>query len=127
MISLNGSPRSSFALSSSRPIVRMGSVPSAACRVGWSFIRDMIARAGNGRYRRGSMEAILPVGRHATGRSGDRLIDWVVARRGEWGTVGVLLRGVVPEPVLAGLVALHDWMSGRGGMPARMLRWRRIA
>jgi hypothetical protein len=45
----------------------------------------------------------------------------MVARRGKLWTVEVLLRRVVPEPVLARLVALHDRVLGFGCVVAGVL------
>src|SRR5664280_2429103 len=73
-----------------------------------------------------SVQVALPVSGHAPGRSGHRLVDRVVLRRSQDGTVGVLLRGVVPEPVLVRLVAADHGMPGVGRVVARVLRGRRI-
>jgi hypothetical protein len=45
----------------------------------------------------------------------------MMARRSEWGTVSVFLRRVVPEPVLARLVALDDGMVLVDGVVTRVL------
>ena len=73
------------------------------------------------------MQFALPPRRHATGRSGYGLVDRMIVGRREHGAVHELFGHVVPEPVLAGLVALDDGMSGFGSVLARMLGWRRIA
>jgi len=73
------------------------------------------------------MQAALPVSRHAPGRSGHRLRQRVVFRRSQDRAVGVLLRGVAPEPVLVRLEASDDWMPGVGCVVAGVLRRRRIA
>src|SRR5689334_9180762 len=75
----------------------------------------------------GSVEMVLPVVRHAALRSGHRLVFRVTVRRRQRGTLAVLLRFVVPEPVLAGLEALDDRMAEVRRMMARVLRRRRIA
>src|SRR4029079_6281877 len=74
-----------------------------------------------------SVEVTLPVPGHPTRRSGHRMVERVVVWRSEHGSLEVLLGGVIPEPVLAGLEALDDRMPGVGGVAARMLRRRRVA
>src|SRR5258707_6968746 len=69
----------------------------------------------------------LPVRWHAPGRSGHGLVERVVVRRSENGTLEELLGRVIPEPVLAGLEALDDRVAFSAGMPTRMLRRRRVA
>jgi hypothetical protein len=73
------------------------------------------------------MQLVFPVSGHATGWSGHGLVDRVMVRRSQDGTLEVLLRRVVPEPVLARLVALDDRVLLGSGMVARMLGWRRVA
>ena len=69
----------------------------------------------------------LPVRWHATGRSGDGLVERVMARRSQGGTLEVFLGRVVPEPILAWLEALDDWMPRIDGVVTRVLGWRRVA
>lgn len=69
----------------------------------------------------------LPVSRHATPRSRDRLVDRMVMWRRQLWTVDVLLRRVVEEPVLAGLIALDDGVSAFLRMVARVLGWGGVA
>ena len=74
-----------------------------------------------------SVQLALPAWRYSTGRSGDRLIQRVVMRWRENRTIQVLLGLVVPEPVLARFVALHDGMSRAVRMTAGVLRRRGVA
>src|SRR5215210_6895757 len=74
-----------------------------------------------------SVELSLPVWRHPTGGSGNRLVERVVAGRREGRAVEIRQGFVVPEPVLAGLVALRDGRTGRRRVPTRVLRRRRVA
>ncbi|CAN5538911.1 hypothetical protein BH23CHL6_BH23CHL6_05840 [soil metagenome] len=74
-----------------------------------------------------SVQLSLPVCGHSTGRPGDWLIDRVVMRRSKYRTIEVLLGPVVPEPILARFIALHDWIPGAVRMVAGVLRRRRIA
>jgi len=48
-------------------------------------------------------------------------------RRSQDGTLEIFLGGVIPEPVLARLVAPDDRMSRINGVMTRVLRWRRVA
>jgi hypothetical protein len=48
-------------------------------------------------------------------------------RRSQDRTFEIFLGRVIPEPVLAGLVAPDDRMSRIVGVMARVLRWRRVA
>jgi hypothetical protein len=74
-----------------------------------------------------SVQVALPVSRHTAGRSGHRLCQRVVLRRSKDRAVGVLLRGVVPEPVLVRLEASDDGMPSFGRVSAGVLGRRRIA
>ena len=73
------------------------------------------------------MQLELPVRWHATLRSGHGLVERMMARRSQGGALEVFLGRVVPEPVLAWLVALDDWMAGIDGMVTRVLTRRRVA
>lgn len=68
-----------------------------------------------------SVELLLPILGHATSRTRDGLVERVMARLRQDGTLEVLLGGVVPEPVLLGLEGLDDGMAFGGGMAARVL------
>jgi hypothetical protein len=48
-------------------------------------------------------------------------------RRGQLGAEGILLAGVIPEPGLAGLEALDDWMAGVRRVMAGVLGRGRVA
>src|SRR5688500_14026834 len=74
-----------------------------------------------------SMELLLPVVRDATLGTRHRLVNRMVLRRRERRALAVLRPLVVPEPVLAGLEGLHDGVLRVAGVPARVLRRRRIA
>ena len=74
-----------------------------------------------------SMQAALPVSRHAPGRSGYRLCQRVVLRRSKDRAVGVLLRGVVPEPILTRLEAGYDGVARRLCVSRSVLRGRAVA
>ena len=74
-----------------------------------------------------SVQLPLPVWRHAAGRSRHGLVERVLARRSQERALEILLCRVVPEPLLARLVALDDRMSPADGVVTRMLRWRRVA
>lgn len=71
--------------------------------------------------RGSSVEVLLPVGRDPPGGTRRGLVERMVSRRGELRSLGVLLRRVIPEPVLARLVALDDWMPGFEGVSAGVL------
>jgi len=73
------------------------------------------------------MQLSLPSHGHLAGRSRHRLIERVVVRRSQRGPLEELLRLVVPEPVLARLVALDDRVSASSGVATCMLRWGRVA
>lgn len=51
------------------------------------------------------------------------MVERMVAGRGKLGTVPELLRRVIPEPLLARLIALDDRMPCVSGMVACVLRW----
>jgi hypothetical protein len=68
-----------------------------------------------------SVQLPLPVRRHSAGWPGYGLVERMVMRRSEDGTLEELLGRVIPEPVLAGLEALGDRMVVRGGVSTRML------
>jgi hypothetical protein len=70
------------------------------------------------------MQLIFPVAGDATGWSGHGLVERVMMGRSQDGSLEILLRRVVPEPVLARLVALGDGVLRSAGMSARMLGWR---
>ena len=74
-----------------------------------------------------SVQVARPVMRHAFGGPEHRLVDWVMLRRSEDGTFGVAFRRVVPEPVLARLVAPDDSMPRVDRVVACVPRGRRIA
>src|SRR5687767_8452419 len=59
-----------------------------------------------------SVQMGFPVARHAAGRPRHGLLERVVHGGCERRTFDRFLAGVVPEPVLAGLIALRDRMSG---------------
>ena len=96
------------------------------CREAHGHLRVMVG-AGGGRCRgHASVQAALPVRWHASHRSRRRLIHRVVVWRGEDRAVDSLLRLVVPEPVLARLVALGDRVADLRGVATGMLRRRGI-
>jgi hypothetical protein len=74
-----------------------------------------------------SVQLPLPSCGHAAGWSRHGLVERVMLRRSEDRALHVLLGNVVPEPVLARLVAPDDRMLCIGGMLTRMLRGRRVA
>jgi hypothetical protein len=71
-----------------------------------------------------SVQVLLPVSRYTTLRAGNRLIRWVMPRRGQGRSVVELVGGVVPVPVLARLEALHERMAAAVCMFAGVLGWR---
>ncbi|CRK52910.1 hypothetical protein RHCRD62_50113 [Rhodococcus sp. RD6.2] len=73
------------------------------------------------------MNVVAPVQRYPALRSRRGLIQWVVPGLGEFRSLVHPLGPVVPEPVLARLVALYERVTGRGGVRRRVLRGRRIA
>src|SRR5437879_2820591 len=73
-----------------------------------------------------SVQVSLPIPWHAASRSRHGLVGRVVPGCDQLGTVEVLLRRVVPEPVLARLVALDDRVPGVSGMVAGVLRRGRV-
>ena len=70
------------------------------------------------------MEVELPVGRDPIGWPGNGLVERVMVRRRQDRTLEVDFLDIVPEPVLAGLIALDDGVAEVGGMLAGMLRRR---
>ena len=70
-----------------------------------------------------SVQSCRPVPGHAARGSWHRLVERMVAGRGKLGTVPELLRRVIPEPLLARLIALDDRMPCVSGMVACVLRW----
>lgn len=70
------------------------------------------------------MKLLFPVRRHAAGRAGHRLIQGVVMRRRQLGSIRELIGPVVVEPVLAGLETLNDRVTRAPGMVAGVLGWR---
>ena len=80
------------------------------------------------RLMSGSPQQLLPVGRHTSGRSRRRLIQWVMFRWGEFRAVVVeLLVAVIVEPMLRRLVTGEHRMSGRFGVDGGVLARRVIA
>ena len=67
------------------------------------------------------MQVAHPVAGYGARRSGSGLIDWMTVRPGKLRTVNGVVGLEVPEPVLAGLEALHDAMAGGAPVGARML------
>ena len=67
------------------------------------------------------MKLVFPIGRDAPRRSRDRLIERMVARGSERHTLYFVLGVVVPEPVLAGLVARHHRVVGIERVVLRVL------
>lgn len=74
-----------------------------------------------------SAEALLPLRWHMAGGTRNRLLDRVVRRWRERRADGIALGDVIPEPVLAGLVALGDPVAGFGGVAAGVPGRRRVA
>jgi hypothetical protein len=71
-----------------------------------------------------SMQVLLPVVRHTVGWSGHGLVERMVMRRDEFGTVDVIVRGIVVEPVFARLEAVdHRVACARSVLPG-VLGWR---
>src|SRR3954447_21021029 len=126
MISLKSSPRSSFARSSSREIVRIGSVPRAAVGRGWSIAGPSIARrvitsplaSHTGHHRPMDMDLVEFAGWPDCIRLSDGAIELIVttrvgpriisARRGD----GENLLWVDPET--AGQTGGDEWRSYGG-------------
>ena len=67
------------------------------------------------------MKVPLPVRRDPIRGSRHRLVQRMLVWRRQGKAFDVLLIGVIPEPVLAGLVALDDRMPGLGGVAGRVL------
>ena len=85
--------------------------------------RGLLAAAGPDLVRRTSrvphleatsVQVALPVSGDTAGWSRYRLGQRMVLRWSQDRAVGVLLGGVVPEPVLVRLEASYDWMHGVG-------------
>src|SRR5579859_1056192 len=74
-----------------------------------------------------SVQPAPPVFWYPAGGAGHGLIQWMVVRRAEGRAFEVLLPGVVPEPILAGLEALNDRVSMLRRVSTRVPRGRRIA
>jgi hypothetical protein len=83
-------------------------------------------RAGR-EVRAASVELTPPVFGHETSGPGHGLVERVVPWRGELGTLRIGLGRVVPEPVLAGLIALDDRVPFSHRVTAGVLRGRRVA
>src|SRR4051812_11247640 len=88
---------------------------------------DVSAIAALDRPAVGSVDLAAPVRGHPPGRSRHRLLRRAVLGIGQPRAVVVVLGLVVPEPLLPGLEALDDRMSGRGGVPAGVLHRRAVA
>ena len=69
----------------------------------------------------GLMQESLPVPGDPAGGSWHGLFGGVMPGRGQVRTFEELLCRVVPEPILVGLEALSDAVSGVGGVVARVL------
>jgi len=67
-----------------------------------------------------SVEVTLPIPGHPTRGSRHQLVERVMMRRSKGWTLDVLPGGVVPEPVLAGLVGLGDRMISLAGVAVRV-------
>jgi hypothetical protein len=75
-----------------------------------------------------SVQLLLPFIGYAAGWSRHGLVAGVMPRRSQDGAVvDVFIGLVVPEPVLARLVALDNRMLRISGVVTGMLRWRRVA
>src|SRR5205807_1179914 len=67
-----------------------------------------------------------PVARHPADRTWHRLVQGMMVRRSQRRALDDLIGPVIPEPVLAGLVALDDRVACSCGVVARVLGWRRV-
>jgi hypothetical protein len=63
-----------------------------------------------------SVQLLLPIAWHPTGRPGHRLIQRVVLRRSQGRAFDEILTRVIPEPVLTRLVAVDDPVAKTGGV-----------
>ena len=70
-----------------------------------------------------SVQALLPVARDPARRAWRRLVQGMVPWRGKRWAFDLVLGDVVPEPILARLVALGDRMTGIRSVMARVLGW----
>ena len=73
------------------------------------------------------MKAVLPVVRDAFLRAGRGLVERMRMRRGKLGSIQVVAREVIPEPVLARLEALGQAVTGRVRVLRAVLRRRGVA
>src|SRR5437764_15388191 len=75
----------------------------------------------------GLVKTYLPVQRHTTPRTGNRLVRGVVRWWCEPRPLHVVISSVVVEPVLTRLEARQDRMARGAGVRRCMLRWRLVA
>lgn len=69
-----------------------------------------------------SVQVSLPIPWNAAARSGRWLIEGVLVRGGQDGSVAEVLRREVPEPLFSGLEALDHLVPGDSGVLGGMLR-----
>jgi hypothetical protein len=98
-------------------------------RASWpgSTPRGSVDRRGPDRARALLVQQRHPVGRDASLRAGDRLVGWMMGRRRQCGSLHVVVRPIVVEPVLTGLEARDDRVLGAPGVLARVLLGRVVA
>ena len=68
------------------------------------------------------MQLTLPARGNTAGWSGHGLVERMMVRRSQVGTLEVLVGRVIPEPVLTGFVALDHRVPRRRVMGRRVLR-----
>src|SRR5690348_9863835 len=101
------------------------STPAATGRSG-PFLRSPLPSSSRAQ-RNGLVDMDSPVWRYPARGPGHRLVYRVMYRWGEPRAGAGLAGGVVPEPVLARLETLHDWMAGGLPVCGGVLRWRGVA
>jgi hypothetical protein len=72
-------------------------------------------------------QKLLPIGGNSSRWSRYRLIERVVQRWRESGSIEELVRAIVPKPIFTGLKTSDNWVTGRMGVCCRMLSQRVIA
>ena len=112
-------------------VILPGSIPRRSCpepATNWEGVVSLdFSTCSSPATEAPSVQSLLPVPWDAPGRTRRRLVERVVPRRSQGRPLDLVLGDVVPEPVLAGLVALSDRMTGIGRVMARVLRRRRVA
>jgi hypothetical protein len=82
---------------------------------------EVSPNANHGGLRPASVEVILPVCGDGVGRAGNRLVERMVLRRSELGSLHVVIGRIVVEPVLVRLEGADDWVTGRRSMMTGVL------